>query len=126
MLNLSLQVLRKEFVGSYLGPLGVDMMIVKSGEGVAIHPCVEVNVRRTMGMMALDLSSLVSESVAADFRLVYKKEQGELLDYCSLLPSASYDGAGKLIGGALCLTPVVEDTRFVALIEVTGAVSELL
>lgn len=126
VLNLSLQVLRKEFVGSYLGPLGVDMMIVKSGDGVAIHPCVEVNVRRTMGMMALDLSGLVSESVVADFRLVYKKEQGELLDYCRLLPSASYDGAGKLIGGALCLTPVVEDTHFVALIEVTGDVSEFL
>ena len=126
VLKLLQQELRKEFVGNYLGPLGVDMMIVKSGEGVAIHPCVEVNVRRTMGMMALDLSDLVSESVVVDFRLVYKKEQGELLDYCRQLPGASYDGDGKLSGGAVCLTPVVEDTHFVALIEVTGTVPEFL
>lgn len=34
----------------YRGPLGVDMMILKDG---TIHPCVEINMRMTMGYAAL-------------------------------------------------------------------------
>lgn len=42
----------------YEGCFGVDMMIVSpnSGEGFKIHPCVELNMRRTMGHVALDLA----------------------------------------------------------------------
>lgn len=38
----------------YMGPVGVDMMVCKSqGEyPYAIHPCVEINLRMTMGMVA--------------------------------------------------------------------------
>lgn len=37
----------------YTGPLGVDMMAHDSG----IHPCIELNLRRTMGTVALDLAA---------------------------------------------------------------------
>ncbi len=36
----------------YRGPFGVDMMVTKEG----LHPCVEINLRRTMGHLALALS----------------------------------------------------------------------
>ncbi len=36
-------------------PLGVDMMIVETRKGYRIHPCVEVNLRRTMGYLAIKL-----------------------------------------------------------------------
>jgi len=41
--------------GIYEGPFGVDMMIVSNerGGGFLLHPCVEINVRRTMGHVAL-------------------------------------------------------------------------
>ena len=45
-------------LNKYVGPLGIDMMLVKQ-EGtnnLAIHPCVEINLRRTMGHVALALS----------------------------------------------------------------------
>lgn len=43
----------------YRGPLGVDMMLVRTSSGAtAIHPCTEVNLRRTMGHVALQLSHL--------------------------------------------------------------------
>lgn len=43
--------------GVYEGPVGIDMMIVCGDGGEArLHPCVEVNLRRTMGHVALALS----------------------------------------------------------------------
>ncbi len=39
-------------LGDYVGPFGVDMMITKEG----LHPCVEINLRRTMGHVALAIS----------------------------------------------------------------------
>ena len=41
----------------YVGPFGIDMMIVakESGEGFLLHPCVEINLRRTMGHVALSI-----------------------------------------------------------------------
>lgn len=42
----------------YEGPLGIDMMLAETPDGEALLPCVEVNVRRTMGHVALSLIQL--------------------------------------------------------------------
>ena len=34
-------------------PLGIDMMLIRMGGAVRLHPCVELNLRRTMGHVAL-------------------------------------------------------------------------
>lgn len=39
--------------GDYTGPLGIDMMVHDGG----IHPCIELNLRRTMGTVALALAA---------------------------------------------------------------------
>ena len=41
------------FNGQYAGLFGVDMMVVSPSK---LHPCVEINLRRTMGHVALSLS----------------------------------------------------------------------
>jgi hypothetical protein len=43
------------FCGKYQGPFGVDMMIVAMDDNgdFLLHPCVEINLRRTMGHVAL-------------------------------------------------------------------------
>lgn len=68
-----LQTIRQEicqrlgllFKGKYRGPFGVDMMIcasqnekgnMRSDDCFLLHPCVEINLRRTMGHVALALS----------------------------------------------------------------------
>ena len=43
--------------GSYCGPLGIDMMIVSEATP-HLHPCVEINLRRTMGHVALALAPI--------------------------------------------------------------------
>lgn len=41
----------------YKGPFGIDMMIVSTeGEGFLVNPCVEINLRNTMGHLAVALS----------------------------------------------------------------------
>ncbi len=50
------QSLCRHLKGKYSGPLGVDMMIVCNGNEACLHPCVEINMRRTMGHVALALS----------------------------------------------------------------------
>ena len=65
-----------ELVGqTYRGPLGVDMMLCASAEPGApllLHPCVEINLRRTMGHAALALTPTDD-----DLRLVMRIEYGE-------------------------------------------------
>ena len=52
--------LTKEINGAYIGPLGVDMMICSPWEdgtsAVVLNPCIEINMRRTMGHVALALT----------------------------------------------------------------------
>jgi hypothetical protein len=42
--------------GNYAGPLGVDLMVVRKEGELLLHPCVEINLRNTMGHVALLLS----------------------------------------------------------------------
>lgn len=59
--------------GGYQGPLGIDMMVVRDEQGkMLLHPCVEMNLRRTMGHVALSLSPRHGERTAL-MQIVYDK-----------------------------------------------------
>ena len=55
--------LSAHFKGVYEGAFGVDMMAVarEDGDGFMLHPCVELNLRRTMGHLALALTPTIAE-----------------------------------------------------------------
>lgn len=55
--------LEKMLEDKYTGPLGVDMMIVASPDEAQylLHPCLEVNLRRTMGHVAASLLPFARE-----------------------------------------------------------------
>ncbi len=47
-----IEITSKHFHGKYTGPFGIDMMIVVDAENkTKVHPCVEMNLRRTMGQI---------------------------------------------------------------------------
>ena len=54
-------VLGRLYCHQYAGPFGVDMMVVRGGDQqhFLLNPCVEINLRRTMGHVALALSKQV-------------------------------------------------------------------
>jgi hypothetical protein len=56
-------LLREQLVGRYWGPLGIDMMVVKLPDGLAVHPCVEVNLRLNMGILAILLEQKADDPV---------------------------------------------------------------
>ena len=51
------QYLGETFKGRYQGVFGIDMMVVSTADkdGFLLHPCVEINLRRTMGHVALTI-----------------------------------------------------------------------
>ena len=53
----------------YVGPFGVDMMIVKNAQ-LFLHPCVEINLRRTMGHVALSISP-TDDDIRGVMRVIY-------------------------------------------------------
>ena len=56
------QIVRLLHVDGYWGPFGIDMMIVRNeGGGFLLHPCVEINLRRTMGHVALAVSPATAD-----------------------------------------------------------------
>jgi hypothetical protein len=51
--RLLLQDVLQKMIGTdYAGYLGVDMMICREGENFLVHPCVEINLRMNMGVVA--------------------------------------------------------------------------
>lgn len=59
------KICRTLSLGNYHGPFGIDMMVVRNEkcgmrnvkcDGCLLHPCVELNLRRTMGHVALALT----------------------------------------------------------------------
>ena len=49
-------LLSSQLGGRYQGPLGIDMMVVQHEDKPLLQPCVELNLRSTMGHVALALS----------------------------------------------------------------------
>ena len=70
VINSLTRQLRPLLVGHYQGPLGVDLMCVrKDDQQLAIHPCVEINLRNTMGQVALHCRALLEAGQKAIYRL---------------------------------------------------------
>ena len=56
----------------YVGPFGVDMMILSKpdNQGFFIFPCVEINLRRTMGHVAIEMANASSSALATSSHFV--------------------------------------------------------
>lgn len=111
----------KSFYGNiYRGYLGVDMIVYKTTKGAyAIHPCIEINMRYTMGMVALRLSQkYLAPSAVGDFHVTYESKEGETYERHRFMketyPLIIEDG--KIKEGYLSLCPVTKETRYRAYI----------
>lgn len=100
----------------YNGHLGVDMMLcrVPGFEYLCVHPCVEINLRRTMGQVSVDLASFLAPSSEARFVIDYEKEAGRLWsEHCRCEEAHPLClREGKLLQGYLPLVPVTPSAHY--------------
>lgn len=90
--------------GKYRGPLGIDMLVALTNAGNILNPCVELNLRNTMGHVA---HALAENVLAADKTAVFACNVNP--DYKSPLITDPLAGAiivgNRLAGGSFCLNP---------------------
>ena len=122
--------LTDSLVGHYRGNLGVDMMLCDIGlsDGLAVHPCVEINLRRTMGQVAVDLSRWLASGSEARFVIDYEKSDGVLwTDHQKRKQERPLLVHDKLLqDGYIALTPVTPHTHYRARLEVCSKGSSVL
>ena len=110
------EVLQKVYAPHYFGCLGVDMMIYRKEDGLlAIHPCVEINMRYTMGMVALQLfRRYIAPLAEGSFHITFDKEKGvALAKHNDLLAGHPLQiEKGKISQGYLSLCPVNDRTHY--------------
>lgn len=100
---------------AYQGYLGVDMMVVQTGDGYAIHPCVEVNLRMNMGVVSrLFFDRHVCAGAVGRYVIEYFPRRGEALHFHEEMKREHplCLKGGKIKAGYLSLTPVFEDTCY--------------
>jgi hypothetical protein len=116
-----IRLVLKEVVGSsYTGFMGVDMFIYKTVAGnYAIHPFVELNLRYTMGLVAMQIShQFVHPESQGLLRIVYYvyntlREHNRMMAGSPLIIDRGY-----IRSGYMSLCPVNRDTHYMAIIDV--------
>ena len=106
----------------YRGYLGVDMMICQSDRNIyQLQPCVEVNMRMNMGIVAHRIfQRFLNPDSSGLFTINYFKQEGEAQNHVSTMQSDNplTIQNGRIKNGYLALTSVDKDTRYVACVSV--------
>ncbi|MDO4790585.1 MAG: hypothetical protein Q3998_06440 [Porphyromonas sp.] len=101
-------------LSTYNGFLGVDAMIYRDlNNEPQLHPCVELNIRPTMGHISLFLSDLCNSGT---YKILYFPKEGEALKYAISAQKSAIVEGGKLLRGTISLLPVDQKTQFLAVL----------
>lgn len=105
------------FFPFYTGYAGVDMMICDTDMGYRIQPCVEINMRMNMGMVARHFHDQFMENNGQGMFVVdyFNKPGNGLLFHRKMEEQHPRKMVqGRIISGYLSLTPITETTRYAA------------
>ena len=105
----------------YEGNFGVDMLIFKDDKNrLKVNPCLEINLRQNMGLLALQLEKLVSPDKMAVYRMFYQHSKSFLEFKNEMTKKHPPEFVnGKLNSGFFALTEADENTQFGAYILVS-------
>ncbi|WP_329905066.1 hypothetical protein [Porphyromonas pogonae] len=109
VITLLTQFIHKQYSGHYTGYVGVDMLLYDDKEKIRrLHPCVEINLRNTMGNLAhLIYERICSQGVHGIYHVDYFKSQAEINKFTTQMTQshpAYYDSEGKLTQGFYPIT----------------------
>lgn len=104
------------------GCIGVDMMLYRDEDGrVMLNPCIEMNLRRTMGHVAVSLGdAYAADGAVGHFHVEYLK-YGGVAEYINALTGSRpivqpEDGSG-FNAGVMPLVPAYPDSKYCAYID---------
>ena len=110
-------ILTEEFGSLYRGYLGVDMLIYRQDNAFAVHPFIEINLRNTMGLVALQISNrFIHPSSRGQLIIAFNKDSIKTLNL-HLQMKESYPlqlSGSKIQSGYLSLCPVMPETQYIA------------
>ncbi len=113
---------RSAFSQSYQGFLGIDAMIFRQENRLKIQPCIEINCRMNMGILALRIEKIIHPETTGKFELFYGKP-GEFRSFANERkkhwPPEFRDG--KLYSGFLPLVEPCDQNKFGAYISLGTA-----
>ncbi len=98
----------------YEGPFGIDMLIYRNdNDELFINPCLEINLRFTMGFVALKIERMLAEKSKGVFRIFYEPGKSffsfsnEMRTKHPLIITES-----KIVSGFLALTEPTPEKKF--------------
>ncbi|PXV64465.1 hypothetical protein CLV62_110109 [Dysgonomonas alginatilytica] len=111
-----LEILIDKFNNFYSGCIGVDMMVYEDKDGTyKLHPCIEINVRDNMGLLALRFSQkYLDQGSEGSFYIDFTSQEGEQVNRDNQMKKEypALFSQGKIKSGYLSLCPVNERTKY--------------
>lgn len=105
----------------YHGYFGVDMFLFDDGGKIGFNPCVEINLRTTMGIVARKIyDNFLAPNKRGEMRTIYYKDNSELIAEHSRKTKENplQIRNGKIESGYFSLCPVYSDTHYLITIDI--------
>ena len=97
----------------YEGYFGVDALIFCDSDGaVRLQPCLEINLRNNMGIVALHLEKHIADNSICEFRIISNPSVSFTIfdkDFAAKFPLVM--AGSKIVSGYLPITPPVENAQ---------------
>ncbi|MCL1942906.1 MAG: hypothetical protein FWF54_05085 [Candidatus Azobacteroides sp.] len=105
----------------YKGNIGVDMMIYKENDRYCLHPCVEINLRKNMGYLAVKLyENSVTKGCRGFFQITFDKQPGSIYSKHREMQNSRppvFEN-NRITSGYLSLCPVNQESKYHAFLSV--------
>ena len=108
------QFLKQHIAPNYDGDAGVDMFVYQEDGGYGIHPFVEVNLRKTMGLAAHDIYARYCHPESrGTFRIFRGSVETRLI---ASLQQNIQSRDGLWYSGTHSLTPIADNTQYAVVV----------
>lgn len=113
------QCLNTIYAQFYHGYIGVDMMLYETKAGaVRIMPCIEVNLRKTMGMIACRIGEdFIQKGTVGEMSVLYHHCEERAMEYSQQLIPPQISN-GRLEKGQLSLVPISANSLYTAVVSI--------
>lgn len=120
-------VLQAMYAPHYEGNLGVDMLAYACGTQIRLHPCVEINMRKSMGYLAIRLFENHISPISRGRLFVEYHKSSLMLNQKHAAMQKQYPlqtENGRICSGYLNLCPVTETTNYLVYVTVKPCLSD--